>query len=73
MLTSVLKALINAPKIATTPTAPTHAAAMLVTLSILMGMAVTTLTSVYWVLPSALRIAKTPLAPTPVGVELDID
>ena len=64
---------ISVSKIATTLSAPTHAAAMLVTPSMLMGVAVMTLMSVYWVLTSAPRIARTPLVPTPVVVELDID
>jgi len=69
---SVLKAQTSAPRIATTPSAPTHAAAMLVTPSMLIGEAVMTLMSVNWAPTSVPRIARTLLAPTPVVVELDI-
>ena len=70
---SVLETLINAPKIAGTPLALTHAAAMLATLSVLMGVAVMTLMSVPWVLTSAPKIATTLSVLTPVAVEWVID
>ena len=70
---SVLKAQISVPRIVRTPSAPTRAAAILVTPSILMGVAVLTSMSVHWVPTSAPRIARIQLAPTPVVVELDID
>ena len=60
-------------RLATTSSAPTHAAAMLVKPSVLMDVAVMTLMSVRWVLTSVPRIAVTPLALTPVVVGSDID
>ena len=70
---SVLKAQTSVPRIAWTSSAPTHATAMPVTHSVMMGVAVMTLTSVHWALTSAPRIARRVLAPTPVVVGPDTD
>lgn len=73
MLMSVLKGQISVPRIVTTSSARTHAAAILAMLSMLMAFTVMILMSVQWVLISAPRIARTPLASILVAVAVGID
>ena len=70
---SAMNTQISVRRIAPTPLAPTHAAAMLATPSMLMGVAAETMMSVPWGLTSVPRNAATLWDPTPAAVEMDTD